>query len=104
MFNAGGEMGFGPKSSAQNAPPDLGRKKKDQPKSWVWGGVQPILWGTKRAADLGRNVPHTLDLGRKKISQSQGGTFREWDLGPKLKIHRFLMVFVQLIRGRSTRI
>jgi hypothetical protein len=51
--------------------------------SWGWGGVHPILGGTKRAADLGRNVPQTLDLGRFFFP------FREWDLGPKLKIHRF---------------
>ena len=60
-------MGFGPKSSAQNAPPDLGREKKiSLIRSWGCG-VQPILGGTKRAADLrlGRNVPQTLDLGRK---------------------------------------
>ena len=62
-----------------------------------------ILGGTKRAADLGRNGPRNLDLDGKKQPIS-GGTFREWDLGPKLKIHRFLMVFVKLIRGRSTRI
>jgi len=42
-----------------------------------------------RLADLGRNVPHTLDLGRKKNKQISGGTFRECDLGPKLKIHVF---------------
>ena len=47
-----------------------------------------ILGGTKRAADLGRNGPRTLDLDEKKQPIS-GGTFREWDLGPKLKIHVF---------------
>ena len=79
MFNAEGWMGFGPKSSAQNAPPELGRKKT-QPKSWGWGGVRPILGGTKRAADLGRNVPHTLDLGRKKqvSADLRGYKTRSW--------------------------
>ena len=57
--------------------PDLGRKKNSL-----------ILGGTKRAADLGRNGPRTLDLDEKKQPIS-GGTFREWDLGPKLKIHVF---------------
>ena len=47
-------MGFGPISRAQNAPPELAQKKTKQPKSWGWGGVQPILGGTNRAADLGR--------------------------------------------------
>ena len=75
-----------------NRAPDLGRKKNSL-----------ILGGTKRAADLGRNGPRNLDLDGKKPPIS-GGTFREWDLGPKLKIHRLLMVFVKLIRGRSTRI
>ena len=40
-------------------------------------------------ADLGRNVPHTLDSGRKKNQPISGGTFRECDLGPKLKINVF---------------
>ena len=87
MFNAEGWMGFRPKSSAQNAPPELGRKKT-QPKSWGWGGVRPILGGTKRAADLGRNVPHTLDLERKnKFQPISGGTKRAAELGRK-KIYR----------------
>ena len=78
MFNAEGWMGFGPKSSAQNEPPELGRKK-NQPKSWGWGGVRPILGGTKRAADLGRNVPHTLDLGRFFFSADlRGYKTRSW--------------------------
>ena len=83
MFNAEGWMGFRPKSSAQNAPPELGRKKT-QPKSWGWGGVRPILGGTKRAADLGRNVPHTL---KKTVSADlRGYKTRSW-VRTKKNIH-----------------
>ena len=46
------------------------------------------MGGTKRAADLGRNVPHTLDLERKnKFQPISGGTKRAAELGRKKNTH-----------------
>ena len=46
--------------------------------------VSADLGGTKRAAELGRSVPQTLDIGRKKIIDPiSGGTKRAAELGRK---------------------
>ena len=77
MLRAEWDLGRSPVHKTR--PPELGRTKT-QPKSWGWGEVRPILGGTKRAADLGRNVPHTLDLGRKKqvSADLRGYKTRSW--------------------------